>query len=1150
MSESKYKHLSQKQQILARPGRHIGDITNHTETVWLCDVIKNKESESHQGQKDTIKILEKDINNNQALIHLFYEILVNAQDNALESNNTDVPCKKIEITVTNNSVTIWNDGMWIKIQKHKYAKDEENVGDIYEHELIFGVLNSSSNYDEKKKKRIGAGLHGEGGKLVNLFSKKFEIESCDPDTSQIYKQTWENNMSKKSKPKITKTKRKTGYTQVTFLPDFERFGLTEFSQDHISLMRKLAVECSLFTGVKTIFNGFPLKIKNLEQYVNNYIPDNVNKISFVSEDSQVVICEKQGNNKVKHFCYVNGIFNSNGGVHYNEWSKAIFTELANKLKKKLKQEINIKLQNYFWIFINCQLVNPEFKGQTKDTLLKPTPHVNVKSTKINKILDWPFVEKIATKLKLKNLTQLKKTNGKIKSGPINIPNADDAVLAGKQPDKCTLILTEGDSGKTLAVKFITTIDKLNCRKYYGILPLRGKFLNVRNATEKQIKDNVEINSLNKLLGLQHGVDYSILENRKSLRYNKLLIMTDQDPDGDHIKGLIINYFDFYFNGLLQCNLFLETMKTPIVKVITGKKHLIFKYMQAFKKWKENNPNTKFKSQYYKGLGTIDDTELHEIFDDSLYTKFVSDSMANESIDMIFNENRSNDRKKWLEEYKPNEFIYPIKAGKEIVPISDFFNNEMIGFSIYDNERSLPNIIDGLKVSQRKALFTGLKQLNYTNFVKVFKFAGDTIGLTDYHHGPVSMEQAIIKMTQSFVGSNNISYFTGHGQFGTRLEGGKDHSSSRYTFVKLSKITRKLFRKEDDPILEYNFSEENQIEPKFFVPIIPTLLINGSRGIGTGYSATIPNFNPIDLCNIVKLWIDCHNNKQTFALPEIKPFYQWFTGKIKKNGNQFIYYGSFNFIDDDTVEITELPIGTWNVSFRKSLDSMIESGIITHYHELSDAFNVRIRVYLNNKEKSEKSNKNTKTRKTVKKRLFNFSDPNFKLMSKESITNITGFIPSGGLKKLSGLEEIINLFCETRLNYYSKRKNYLIKKLELDLLISENKYRFIKMIIPDPLIMQRTESQLCKLLENENYFLVDNSFNYLINLPIRTMNTDNLLILEKEIDSIKAEISYIKKTSLENMWLKEIDEFLDSYNTYIQELRDIREKILKPKSKKK
>ena len=196
-------------------------------------------------------------------------------------------------------------------------------------------------------------------------------------------------------------------------------------------------------------------------------------------------------------------------------------------------------------------------------------------------------------------------------------------------------------------------------------------------------------------------------------------------------------------------------------------------------------------------------------------------------------------------------IYLYEKDTKAVSYQDFVNKELVLFSNLDNERSIPCVVDGFKPGQRKVMFTCLKR-NDKREVKVAQLAGSVGEMSAYHHGEASLMGTIIGLAQDFVGSNNINLLMPIGQFGTRLAGGKDHASPRYIFTQMSPLTRLIFNANDDPLLKYLNEDNQRIEPEWYMPIIPMVLVNGADGIGTGWMTKIPNYNPryVNFCNFI------------------------------------------------------------------------------------------------------------------------------------------------------------------------------------------------------------------------------------------------------------------------------------------------------------
>ena len=256
-----------------------------------------------------------------------------------------------------------------------------------------------------------------------------------------------------------------------------------------------------------------------------------------------------------------------------------------------------------------------------------------------------------------------------------------------------------------------------------------------------------------------------------------------------------------------------------------------------------------KIKYYKGLGTSTPKEGKEYFRDFKMVIYHYDEFSETTLDLAFNKERPDDRKVWLAGYDENLIL---DIGQSRVSFTDFVNKDLIHFSNYDNIRSIPSMCDGLKPSQRKILYCCFKR-NLTKEIKVAQLSGYVSENGAYHHGEASLQGAIIGMAQNFVGSNNINLLHPEGQFGSRGMGGKDSAAPRYIFTYLESLTHVLFNKLDNQLYDYNTDDGEKIEPKYYLPIIPMVLVNGSEGIGTGWSSFIPQFNPTDIIkNIHKI----------------------------------------------------------------------------------------------------------------------------------------------------------------------------------------------------------------------------------------------------------------------------------------------------------
>lgn len=1118
MADVTYKKLSPRDKILKRPGQVMGSIKTVKKIVYIAE----KDGEEY-------KIIEKEIGFNNALLHCFMEVLSNAQNNYYESVDGETPSKmiKIEHDPETQSVCVWNDGNAIAIRKHVWADDEDETmkhQELYEHELIFGYLDSSSNFDDDIKQRKGGGLHGLGAKLVNIFSKEFKVEGHYDGQKIIVK--WNDNMGVQTAPKITSLKSGKDYTHVSYILDLARFGEKEYSVDHLSVIKKMCIDCAVCTGLKVYFNGEALKPKNFMEYVSMYYfagSQDRGKLEFKSNDSTLIVCEKtEYEPGLKQISFVNGILTSNGGVHIDKWLELILPPLLEKLKKKFKNiKLNVKnLYSYFVFFLKCDLINPNFDGNTKTILESPNPDTNLTNgkleTKIDKILKWEYINDIELSEYNKINKDAKKTDG-TKSRNVYIENAVPCKFAGTAKSHlCTLIIVEGLSAKAMPVKAISTLPN---KHFYGILPVRGKILNVRTAKDAQIIKNQEISNIKQMLGLKQNTKYNTPESMKSLRFGRVELWTDADPDGGHIKGLGINIFDEFWPELLD-NGFVGTVLFPLAKAKEGKTIEYFYTMKATNDFSQEHPKASF--EYYKGLGSYPDEDLANIITISKRLTFKPTKESKDMVDMIFNGKRSADKKVWLETPVKSE----METDGEYLTIKEFCDTDFKTYSFYSNERCIPSVVDGLKPAQRKAAWVGLHSLSRTVNYKVSQFANAVANKTQYHHDSGSLEETIIGMSQTFTGSNNVTIFEEIGQFGTRLNGGKDAASPRYISVRLSNVARSIFRKEDDAILEYLNDDGCSIEPKYFLPVVPLIGSNGSDGIGWAYSTHMLFYNPNDLVQQIK------NRLNNISSPLLSPWYWNFKGTFVEEEGKMYCYGVYEKIDENSGRISELPVGLWTENYKAFLQKLKDDKLLTKWDGGDDPFEVDFVIHFDPAK-------------------FEANHDTLKLKKPLNINNMSAFTPDGTLKQYKNIKEIIDTFYKVRYEGYEKRKKYLLSTLLEEIKILENKLRYTNLIRSDSSILLQDENELYEYLKDEKFYLSEKEYKYLTNIRNGNFTNDNVKKLEKDIEQTKNEMDTLKKTSVKKMWLSDLDDFEKEFEKWKAHVLEIRSKLKykPPKGKK-
>jgi DNA topoisomerase-2 len=1117
--KTQYSCLDPVEHVLLRPSMYIGSITPSKKEFYSVESMKD-------STKDSKKIVKKEGIVNEGLHRIFLEILNNAIDNVWRSSVSSTPVSKIKVDINleTGSIVIFNDGKTIPIEINKET-------DLYNPEMLFGKLMSGSNFDDSQERKT-SGTNGVGSSVCNIFSKSFEVEIFDNHTSKKYIQTWTDNMKHVSKPKITSPKIKNGYVQIKFTTDYQRFGCDNLSSDMYSLFYKNVIDCAMLTGVSVFFNNEKIPMKTLKDYAELYISpldENIpvsrkklDQIHIITEDSEFVLQPNLNADGFEAISFVNGIETKDGGVHVDIYSEAIFRPLLEALNKGVKKgsvPLGLKeIKPYFQMFLKTTVTNPAFNSQEKSKLVSPSPKIPEVLTKhINAIMKWDCIDKIKNLLKGKELIALKKTEKKSRSF-VKIEGYDPSNLCGgKQSKECSLILTEGLSAKTYAVLGLSQdLFGKKGRDYVGIFPLKGKVLNVRNSSVSQISGNKEICNLIKIMNLRFGVDYTNEEEFNTLSYGRIVGLSDQDADGKHILSLILNMIHKLFPSLFERKEpFIYCMLTPLIKIYDKKTELSFYNIQDYKEYIEQH-TPKGEIKYLKGLGSSSDKEVKSSFGKKMI-EFIKDEKTDDMMDKCFLSKCSDRRKEWIADYDPVK--NNLKLGKqatEKVSISEYLDKELIIFSVDDCRRSIASICDGLKESQRKLLYaTFLKNLSFQGkSLKVAQLGAFCSEKTSYHHGEASIFETIIRMAQDFIGSNNIPFLFRDGQFGSLSMLGQDSASPRYIHTRLDRFTRLLFRKEDDQLLTYLEDDGETIEPLEYIPILPTVLINGTLGIGSGWSSNIPLYNPIDILSYVRLWLsqECYSecySENEFKLPEIHPWYKGFQGTIEKlDKHRYLTKGVISR-KKDIVTVSSIPINMSIDSFKTSLDDLLEIKKIKSYKNFSTDNQPSFDI----KETSE----------------MELTIESLKLTSTISTSNMVLFDTKQKLKKYENVHDIINEFCHFRYGFYIKRKIYLIQTIENELLIFKNKFRFLSEVMNETLIIKDIdETEIINTLAKTGYYANDD-FKYLLNMQIRSFSKQKLSELTKSIEKLENDLKIIKKISEAQMWENDLKEFEKEYS---------------------
>jgi DNA topoisomerase II len=1151
---TQYQQKTDKQHILDNPDTYIGSVENVDASLWVYDDVENK-------------IVYRDIEYIPGLYKLFDEGIVNCRDHVIRMIQSTMLEKRfvtyIDTTIDDEGmITMANDGNGIDIAKHP----ENN---LWIPEMIFGHLRTSTNYN-KNEKRIVGGKNGFGFKLVLIWSTYGRVETVDHRRGLKYIQEFHNNLDCIDPPKITKVATTSkSYTKVSFKPDYVRFGVNGITPDMLALLRKRIFDIGAITDhsikkIKVTCNSTLITVKNFQQYIDLYVggKDVTKRVYEAPDDRWEYAIALSPNHEFMQVSFVNGICTFKGGKHVDYITGQIVRKLCDYIEKKKKVKVNAAaIKEQIILFLRCDIDNPSFDSQTKDYMNTPANKFGsscaVSDTFIEKIAKLGVMDVACSLVEAKENKLAKKTDGAKTKSVRGIANFIDANASGTVNSKdCILILCEGLSALSGIVSGLSSED----RNTIGIYPLKGKLLNVRGEQIKKISENKEINDIKKILGLETGKEYeNIAEVHKYLRYGKIMYMTDQDLDGSHIKGLCLNLFHSEWASLTRIPGFLSFMNTPILRAKKGAQTLLFYNDGEYNTWKngfgETGP-TGWNVKYFKGLGTSTSAEFKEYFANKKIVDFAHNGpSSDDTIDKIFNKKRTDDRKTWLENY--NKDVY-LDTSHPSVNYEQFIDEEMIHFSTYDCARSIPNMVDGLKISLRKILYSAFKR-KLTSEIKVAQFSGYVSEHSAYHHGEASLNGAIVNMAQNYVGSNNINLLEPNGQFGTRLHGGDDSASERYIFTQLNPLTRSIFPEADDAVLHYLNDDGNFVEPEYYVPIIPFALMNGISGIGTGFSCSIASYNPDTIIEYLQNKL---RNKSTNDVNFI-PYYEGFKGTVSRiTDKKFLIKGVYEKIGDDKIRISELPVGTWTMPYVSFLESLMDGSVNTKTGKRSspsikDFTSVCTEVMVDITVIFPRGSLSVLESSTDDNGC-NGIEKLLKLSTTVSATNMHMFNHQGRLHKYENTEEIIDEFYGVRMDLYGKRKAHLLQNMEKKLVRLSNRARYIQETLNGSIDLRRKKSvEVTALLEGMNFAKIEGDYKYLVKMPMDSVTDENVSSIMKEQADTELELEKLRKTTLEKMWLGELTTLHNHYKVYKEKREKIQagqmktpgKKVAKPKALK-
>lgn len=1093
---AKYRKLSALEHVTTRPGMYIGSVEPATAQRWVCDV-----------GEDLLAVRLVTVECVPALLKLFDEVATNA----LDASTRDDTLKNIYFTLGERTLTVRNDGAGITVEVRgppdaRAARLRSALTPLPQvhaasglsvPQLVFGELHAGENFESSEESRTVAGQNGLGVKLANIFSRRIEVRIRDAQTGSTWEGVWSEGMTKMATPKVmVRDKPAKGYVEVSFqpIPEFLLPGEDAMGADVQALLAKRALEIALAArpGVRVHINGIKLPDVTLKRFVQLFVgPD-----AFLAVDDQpgwrVALAAPPPPGGPLLQGLVNGV--SATGAHVDHAlgrvHAALVAAIAGKRDFKDYELKPAQLRACFAVFVIASGVNkPAFNSQSKDCCVSydraGTPGYTPSEAFIKKLAGSEALAALAAGERAKaDKRAASKTDGR-KTATVNVPKLIDAGWAGgARSGQCTLILTEGDSAKAFAVAGLAVLghDK------WGVFPLKGKLLNCREANAKQLSENAEIKNIKAILGLRAGSEHA---GGDGLRYGSVLALTDADVDGAHIKGLLLNFLHAGWPGLATSG-FLRTLATPLIRATRAKEVRDFFTTAAFDAWSAGGP-TGYRVKYFKGLGTWGSAEARDLFRAAKPVRFLGAPDAEDRILLGFAKKRADDRKAWIQACTAQP-PPPLDYSADFT-ITDFVDRDLVHYAAYSLHRAIPSVCDGLKPSQRKILFTTFER-GYTTparEIKVAQLAGAVAEKTLYLHGEASICEAIVCMAQSFSGANNEPLLQGNGQFGTRLENGKDAASPRYIFCHAAPRARLLFPAADDAVLEYATEEGQRVEPAAYWPVLPMLLINGTAGIATGYSTDVPPHSLGDVAANVRRFLA----GQPFQ--EMLPHYEGFKGTITKASTESGYLVSgVCELRGDAHVVTELPPNG------KSFTAYAEWA--------ADAEKSKLRLL---------ENKCTDTSCHFKVGAAAggaAAEPALRLTAHLTTSNMHAFDTTGAIRRYESVVAILEEWCAWRLERYAARKAHLERTLTARADELASRARFVRVVISKKLVLgDHDEAALLELLAKKGFLAPDK----LLGMAARSFTVDRALAIEREAEEAREAARRAKEATPQQMWEEDL-----------------------------
>jgi len=1177
---SDYVGLTPKRHVLERKETYLGP----------CGI----DERNHIGLniKDR-KLVDVKTDTPEGIYRCFLEVISNAGDNADSSRREGIDPGIIEVFIEDDLISVKNEGISIPIKQISLIKKDGKIttsekiseGDetLYLPTFIFGRMMTSNNYDDTKQ-RMGCGRNGFGAKITNICSNYFCVEIVN--SNKKYKGVWKDNMYAKNdkNPEIVISNvEEKDYVKITWKIDFSTFKLerTKYTEEDISIIARIVADFSYTCKVITKFNGETFDYRSIKDYSSLIFDKEELSNSFIkyifSEGSrnlpikklhkivkeaknvediptfEFMILDTPNNSRI--FSYVNGLMTREGGTHTVAVLKNFIKYICDTINRdKDKDMFHVtpkKVEQHLSFIITVRVTNPEYSGQTKEKLISPKiSPIKYSELELSQISSWKVFDIAQKEFEM---YLLQKNNVKTsRKRHIDIKGLKDANKAGTKESKdCTLFIVEGNSAAGYPEHRIPELE--GDWDHYGILPIRGKILNVskiRNDIEKYISSEI-INKIKEVCGLQDLLDYSLEENRNTMRYGKICIMVDADDDGFHILCLLLNLFREKFKGLINAGR-IGYLRTPVVKIYKTENKVWKRFFSndEFTKWRKENIIPKgYKIKYLKGLGSSNENDIKDDLNWAPTIICFYDSKAENNFEMAFCKEAAL-RKEWLKEWRE-------KTGSEdaldvdINDLEEFFKDyenflqylikgqnasqliqrELVQYTITSLYRAIPSFKDLLKVSQRKILTVSLNHWKFgrgrAETQKIGRFSGKVGNEVGYHHGEVSLCKAIISLSQDFVGMNNMPLLISDSQNGTRLCGGKNAAEPRYSSFKLNPLVKYIVDEESFSIVPKTESDGEVGEPVYIPFIVPVGIINGVSGMATAYSTFIPNYEPNEVIDY--LMNLCKEEK----VKKLEPWYNKFQGSIDVNDKKrndkieeesdteeekkfinreskftMVTTGTYELVKETpkafVLRITELPIGVWCNPFYEKLTKLV-----------LDKSNKKILDCKNN------SSPNKCDITVYLSKDVQYDEKMLGLERSYGISNITTIDENGFPFQFKTIDDLMKVYFKSMIEHFTKLRNYLIEIKNDEIKDLDYRIKFIMLVLNEEIVVLRKnavpEEEIAENMEKHH---IPNEYYHKV--KIREFSKESIEKYRVKKNKLLEELEEKKKTTPQQIWLKKLE----------------------------